>query len=271
MTFAQRLADRVAQLGALCVGIDPHPAVIERWGQPYSVTGLEAVSLGMVAALADRVAAFKPQSALYEAHGSAGIAVLERTIAAAQAAGALVVLDVKRGDIGSTMEAYARAYLTDGSPLAADAVTVSPYLGFGSLRPAFDAAHASGRGVYLLARTSNPEGGEVQQAVRADGRTVVQAMVDDAAAVNEASGQNAIGLVIGATHRDPGCDLSRFTGSVLAPGVGAQGGRIADLPEIFGPAAGQVLATVSREVLLAGPEPQDLEAAVARLVTSQVS
>ena len=264
MTFARRLADRISQVGALCVGIDPHPAVIERWGHSYGVAGLSAVSRGMVAALADRVAAFKPQSALYEAHGSAGIAVLEQTIAEAQAAGALVILDVKRGDIGSTMQAYARAYLSDGSALAADAVTLSPYLGFGSLMPAFEAAHATGRGVYVLARTSNPEGGEIQQAVRVDGRTVVQAMVDDAAALNAASGQDAVGLVIGATHTDVGCDLSGFTGSILAPGIGAQGGTIDGLRQVFAAAAAQALPAVSREVLLAGPEPQNLRAAVTR-------
>ncbi len=180
----------------------------------------------MVDALGDVVAVFKPQSAFFEAHGSAGVAVLERTIAAAQAAGALVIVDAKRGDIGSTMAAYADAYLADGSPLAGDALTVSPYLGFGSLQPAFDLAHATGRGLYVLARTSNPEGGDVQAAVRADGRSVVQGMVDAATEVNAATGQGAIGLVVGATHDDAGCDLNSFNGSILAPGIGAQGGTI---------------------------------------------
>ena len=118
----------------------------------------------MVEALGEMVPVFKPQSAFFEAYGSAGIAVLERTLADIEAAGALSLLDVKRGDIGSTMDAYAAAYLTDGSPLAADAITLSPYLGFGSLAGAIALADEAGRGVYVLALTSNPEGPQIQHA-----------------------------------------------------------------------------------------------------------
>jgi len=134
-------------------------------------------------AFAGEVALVKPQSAFFERHGSAGIAVLERVLADAREAGTLVLLDVKRGDIGSTMGGYADAYLTDGSPLAADAVTLSPYLGFGSLDPALTRAASTGRGVFVLARTSNPDGAVVQLAER-DGRAVAQAMVDAVAARN---------------------------------------------------------------------------------------
>ena len=265
-SYGERLATITASRGRLCVGIDPHRSVIEAWGHEYGVAGLEAVARGMVDALGDVVAVFKPQSAFFEAHGSAGVAVLERTIAAAQAAGALVIVDAKRGDIGSTMAAYAEAYLADGSPLAGDALTVSPYLGFGSLQPAFDLAHSTGRGLYVLARTSNPEGGDVQAAVRADGRSVVQGMVDAATEVNAATGQGAVGLVVGATHEDAGCDLNSFNGSILAPGIGAQGGTIEGLQAIFGAAVDRVLPSVSREVLLRGPEPEALRAAVSRLL-----
>lgn len=267
-SYGERLAAVTAARGRLCVGIDPHRSVIEAWGLEYGLAGLEAVARGMVEALGDLVAVFKPQSAFFEAHGSAGVAVLERTIAAAQATGALVIVDAKRGDIGSTMAAYADAYLSDGSPLAGDAVTVSPYLGFGSLQPALDMAHATGRGLYVLARTSNPEGGDVQSAVRADGRSVAQGMVDAAFAANAASGQGAVGLVIGATHTDAGCDVSAFNGSILAPGIGAQGGSIEGLAGIFGAATGHVLPSASREVLLRGPDPDELRQAVTRLQLS---
>ena len=267
-SYGERLAAAIEARGRLCVGIDPHASVIEAWGHEYGVAGLEAVARGMVDALGDVVAVFKPQSAFFEAHGSAGIAVLERTIAAAKAAGALVIVDAKRGDIGSTMAAYARAYLDDSSSLAGDAVTVSPYLGFGSLQPAIDLAHATGRGLYVLARTSNPEGGDVQTARREDGRSVAQGIVDAAAAVNADSGQGAVGLVIGATRTDAGCDLSEFNASILAPGIGAQGGTIQSLAGIFGPATGYVLPSASREVLLQGPDPAALREAVARLASA---
>ncbi len=148
----------------------------------------------------------KPQSAFFEAYGSAGIAVLERTIAACRAAGALVLLDVKRGDIGSTMAAYARAYLDPASPLAADAITVSPYLGVGSLAPAFDAAAAHGNGVFVLALTSNPEGGQVQLASLPGGRSVAQAVVDELAGRNRGTAPlGSLGVVVGATATPPRC------------------------------------------------------------------
>ena len=264
-SYGERLAAVTTARGRLCVGIDPHRSVIEAWGYEYGLVGLEAVARGMVDALGDVVAVFKPQSAFFEAHGSAGVAVLERTIAAARAAGAIVIVDAKRGDIGSTMAAYAEAYLSDGSPLAGDALTVSPYLGFGSLQPALDLAHATGRGLYVLARTSNPEGGDVQSAVRNDGRSVAQGMVDAAIVANEESGQGAVGLVIGATHTDAGCDLAHFNGSILAPGIGAQGGTIQSLAGTFGPVTDRVLPSASREVLLRGPDPEALREAVSGL------
>lgn len=266
MTYAERLATLTAERGALCVGIDPHPQVLEAWGLADDVSGLEACARGMVEALGDRVAVFKPQSAFYEVHGSAGIAVLERVLDDIRQAGALSILDVKRGDIGSTMAGYARAYLADDAPLRADAITLSPYLGFESLRPAIDLAHRTGRGLYVLARTSNPEGGDVQLARTADGTGVAQSIVDAARAENETSGQYAIGLVVGGTHADPGCDVSRFNGSVLVPGIGAQGGTVEGLRDIFGDATRLLLPSASRQVMLGGPTADGLRAAFAEVV-----
>jgi orotidine-5'-phosphate decarboxylase len=255
--FGERLHAAVRARGALCVGIDPHPGLLRDWGLTVDAAGLERFALAAVDALAPAVAVVKPQSAFFEAHGSRGVAVLERTIGRAQQAGALVVLDVKRGDIGSTMTAYAAAYLTDGSPLAADAVTLSPYLGFGSLRPALDAAAASGRGVFVLARTSNPDGAAVQLATH-DGRAVAQSIVDDAASENEgAAPLGAVGVVIGATHRH-GLDLTRLNGPVLVPGLGAQGATASDLRAAFGGRGHLVLPSTSRDVLRHGPDPASL-------------
>lgn len=259
--FGRRLADAVAAHGPLCVGIDPHRALLADWGCGDDPAGLERFARGALEALAGEVAVVKPQSAFFERHGSAGVAVLERLLADARDAGLLVVLDVKRGDIGSTMSGYAEAYLTDGAPLAADAVTLSPYLGFGSLAPALAAAEASGRGVFVLARTSNPEGAAVQSAER-DGHLVAQGMVDGAAAANAgATPLGGVGVVVGATG-DHGLELSRLNGPVLAPGLGAQGAAPADLATRFAGVAGVVLPSVSRAVLSRGPDRAALRAEV---------
>ncbi|MGW5054658.1 orotidine-5'-phosphate decarboxylase [Actinokineospora sp. NPDC004072] len=262
--FGARLAQTVAARGALCVGIDPHPALLAAWGLPGDASGLERFALTCVEALAGEVAVLKPQSAFFEAHGSRGVAVLERLIAEARAAGALVLVDAKRGDIGSTMTAYAQAYLSDGSPLAGDAVTLSPYLGFGSLEPAIAAAEATGRGVFVLALTSNPEGAQVQRA-ESGGKSVAQAVVDEATARNAGvEPLGPVGLVIGATLTATGVDLSALNGPILAPGVGAQGAGPADLARLFGKGR-HVLPTSSRDVLRHGPDAGALRAAALRL------
>lgn len=269
--FGARLAAATAQRGALCVGIDPHPGLLDAWGLPRTADGLERFALTVVEALAGTVAVLKPQSAFFEAYGSRGIAVLERVLADGAAAGALMLLDAKRGDIGSTMSAYAAAYLTDSSPLAADAVTLSPYLGFGSLQPALAAAAASGRGVFVLARTSNPEGPQVQRAVGAGGLSVAQQIADNAAALNAgAAPLGSVGLVVGATLPDLDVDLSDLNGPVLAPGFGAQGGTVADLRRLFGPELPGVLPTTSREVLMAGPDARGLAEAARRQLDALV-
>jgi orotidine-5'-phosphate decarboxylase len=133
-TFGERLHRAVRERGPLCVGIDPHAALLRAWGLSDDVAGLDRFAHTVVEALADRVAVLKPQSAFFERFGSPGIQVLESIIRQLRAAGALALLDVKRGDIGSTMAAYAGAYLDPDSPLCADAITVSPYLGVGSTR-----------------------------------------------------------------------------------------------------------------------------------------
>lgn len=271
-SYGERLSTLTAARGRLCVGIDPHPGILQAWGLPLSAQGLEQCARTMVEALGETVAVFKPQSALFEEYGSAGIRVLETVLADIAQAGAMSILDTKRGDIGSTMEGYARAYLRTEAPLAADAITLSPYLGYGSLEPAITMAVREGRGVYVLARTSNPEGDHVQLARGGGGTCVAQQVVEQATADNAEliTGTGApigpVGLVVGATRRDTGLTLDDFNGSLLVPGIGAQGGAVEDLPVIFGAAADQVLASVSRAVLGAGPDHQGLrEAAAAQL------
>ncbi|WAC55314.1 orotidine-5'-phosphate decarboxylase [Gordonia sp. SL306] len=250
--FATRYLGAVGERGRLCAGIDPHAELLEQWGLPVSADGLSRFGDICVEALGPVVAVIKPQVAFFEVFGAAGFGVLERVIRGCQAAGALVLADAKRGDIGSTMAAYATAWLDDRSALCADAVTVSPYLGFGSLAPAVDAARAGERGLFVLARTSNPEGASVQLA-DAGGRAVGQTVVDDAAAEN-VDGTGTVGLVVGAT-RAHGLDLGALRGPILAPGLGAQGATAGDLPEVFdGADTAWVLPASSRAVLRAGPD-----------------
>ncbi|BBA95980.1 putative orotidine 5'-phosphate decarboxylase [Actinacidiphila reveromycinica] len=256
--FGVRLRRAMDTRGPLCVGIDPHAGLLTGWGLPDDPAGLERFALTVVDALGGHTAVFKPQSAFFERFGSRGVAVLEKAVARAREAGALVVMDAKRGDIGSTMAAYAATYFDPASPLFSDALTVSPFLGFGSLRPALDAAEASGGGVFVLALTSNPEGGQVQRAASADGRSVAQVMLDAVAAENAgAAPLGSVGAVVGATLAEAGADLA-VGGPLLAPGVGAQGATPADLPALFGPALPNVLPSVSRDVLRHGPDPAAL-------------
>lgn len=265
--FGARLVAAIDRRGPLCVGIDPHPELLLDWGLPASVSGLERFAMTVVEALGPTVAVLKPQSAFFESYGSAGIAVLERVLAAGRQAGALTLLDAKRGDIGSTMAAYAAAYLTASSPLSADALTVSPYLGFGSLTPAIDVALAEGRGLFVLALTSNPEGRHVQHARHDDDKTVAQSIIDQVGALNAGDDPiGSIGLVVGATIGKTGVDLSAANGPLLAPGLGAQGATAADLKLVFADAHGALLPTTSRGVLGAGPSVDGLRAAAQRMV-----
>ncbi|MFR9769433.1 orotidine-5'-phosphate decarboxylase [Nocardia sp. SC052] len=260
-TFGDRLRHAMRQLGPVCVGIDPHPELLRSWGLTEDVEGLERFAEICVEAFDGLVALVKPQVAFFEAHGSGGIAVLERTIEVLRASGTLVLADAKRGDIGSTMDAYARTWLADG-PLGSDAVTVSPYLGFGSLAPALTLAEAGHRGVFVLAATSNPEGAQVQRAVAADGRTVAQTMVDEAAARNAGGEFGSVGVVVGATLSEAP-DLSALNGPILMPGVGAQGGGPETIRELVPEAMlSAVVPNVSREVLRDGPTVPALRARV---------
>jgi orotidine 5'-phosphate decarboxylase subfamily 2 len=267
MTFGARFRAALDARGQLCAGLDPHAGLLAEWGLPDSVAGLETFALTATEALAPEVSVLKPQSAFYERFGSAGIAVLERVIATAREAGALVLLDVKRGDIGSTTQAYAEAYLDPAAPLGSDAITASPYLGIGSLDPMFEVATQHGTGLFLLALTSNKEGPEVQQAVR-EGRTVAASVLAALAARNAgAEPLGSFGAVVGATLGSTLGEVEEsleINGPLLAPGYGAQGGTAADLARIFGPARGNVVASSSRGLLRAGPDPKALADAARR-------
>ncbi|MFD5769759.1 orotidine-5'-phosphate decarboxylase [Streptomyces sp. NPDC127049] len=265
LPFGTRLRAAMDERGPLCVGVDPHASLLDSWGLADDIASLERFTYTVVEALADTVAVFKPQAAFFERFGSRGVAVLERATADLRAAGGLVVMDAKRGDIGSTMGAYAEAFLRKDSPLFSDALTVSPYLGYGSLKPAVDLARESGAGLFVLALTSNPEGGEVQRAVREDGRTIGATMLAHLAEENAGeTPMGSFGAVVGATLGDLSSFDLDINGPLLAPGIGAQGATPADLPVVFGDAVRNVVPNVSRGVLRAGPDASALRDAATR-------
>lgn len=266
-SFGARLAAEFAAGRHLCVGIDPHAPLLDAWGLDDAAAGAERMGREVVAAAAGAAACVKPQIAFFERFGAAGFTALERVFADARDAGVMVIADVKRGDIGSSFAAYADAWLAPGSPLEADAMTVVAYQGFGSLAGAFTHVREHGKGLFALAATSNPEAREVQQAVRADGRTVARAVVDDALAFGAPADSRvgSVGVVLGATLdlRTFGIDVAPAAETapatadphllpVLAPGFGHQGARIDDAARIFGRLGGALLANESRSVLEGG-------------------
>ncbi len=267
--FGERLARVFSRRGRLCVGIDPHASLLEEWGLPDSAAGAREFGLRVVDAAAGGAGIVKPQIAFFERHGSAGYAALEQVLEAARAAELLVIADAKRGDLGTSVDAYGEAWLTPGSPLEADAMTAVAYQGLGSLDGVLERAERFGKGVFVLAATSNPEGLPTQAAIRADGRTVAAGVVADVAERNRASGSGAsgsrssgggatasFGVVVGATVvlAELGLDRASFAGMpVLAPGFGYQGARGAELRELLSAAAQNVVVSASRSILADGP------------------
>ena len=264
--FATRVTTAVAATGPLCAGIDPSADLLRAWGLADTPDGLRTFGLTCVEAFAGVVPVVKPQVAFFERLGSAGLAALEDVLAAARDAGLVTIADAKRGDIGSTMAAYASAWLDPASPLVADAVTVMPYMGIGALQPALDLAAAGGRGVIVVTRSSNPEGRSLQTAVTAAGSSVEDEVLAEVAALNSGGlpVPGTVGVVIGATLEPSAFDLARLGGVILAPGFGVQGGTTASVRTLFaGCAPGTVLPSASRSVLSKGPDVAALRAVAA--------
>jgi len=254
-TFGARLQARVREDGPLCVGVDPSSALVEAWGRTDDLEDLEFFSLAVLEAVAGLVAVIKPQVAFFERFGSAGYRVLERLIAEAHDAELLVVADAKRGDVAVTTEGYAAAWLDASSPLAVDAVTANPYLGVGALAPLFERASASGRGVFVLAATSNDDGQEVQASLTPSGERVDDMVLRRVAELNrDVAGLGSVGAVLGATRAAPRFDLATLGGPYLVPGVGAQGAGVAHVARLFERCEkDSVLVNVSRDILRRGP------------------
>ena len=261
-SFSKKVESVFSKYGQLCVGLDPHSELLEAEGLPDTVEGARSFSFQLLDQLDDVIGIIKPQVAFYERFGSKGFAVLEEVCSEATKRGFLVIADAKRGDIGSTMSAYAEAWLGKASPFVVDALTVSPYLGTGALSSAISLASERGKGLFVLCATSNAEGKGIQQST-SNGQTVAAAVANEIEALNRVSAQaktkfGTAGLVIGATVnlKEYGVDTlntsEHYKSLILAPGFGAQGASLSAAKTIFGSNADNVIYTVSRSALRNG-------------------
>lgn len=271
LPFHQRFLRLAAARSALCVGIDPSAEQLRAWGLADDPAGLRGFCERMVAVCAPLAAVVKPQAAFFLRHGPEGMAVLRDTVAGARRQGALSIIDIKAGDIASTAAAYGEALVGPDSAFAGDAMTASPYLGFASLAPILDAGRNSGAGVFVVVRSSNPEGGEFQHAVMRDGRTVAERLADDVAAWNTAAGAGEdgfVGAVVGATLGDEaGALAARMPNALLlVPGIGAQGATIGDVRRDFGQHFSRTIPSVSRAIAAVGPDAAALRQQVERFI-----
>ncbi len=260
-TFSRSLEAAFSSKGQLCVGIDPHEDILVDNGFEVSASGVYEFSMKLLDQLEYTVSIVKPQVSFFERFGSEGFSTLERILESATARGLLVIADAKRGDIGSTMEAYAQAWLGKSAPFVCDALTVNPYLGVGALAPAASIASERGKGMYVLAATSNPEGVSLQSSGQVP---VAEQVANEVAALNSATASSnsrfgSIGLVIGATVPLAKLGLDKINDgktslrtTILAPGFGFQGARLQDAKSIFGELTGDVLYSISRSALRDG-------------------
>lgn len=269
-SFARRFAAVRAAQGPLVFGLDPSADLLDAWGLGDNADGLDRFADIALEAAVGPVGLVKPQSAFYERHGWRGVRTLQRLVASAREAGLLVILDIKRGDVGSTNDAYAEAYLGKGAPLAADAITVHPYLGLAAMGAFVSRAAESGSCLLVVTRSSNPDGRQVQAAVVPDvgERSVEQELLRQVGALNSRlapGGIGPVGAVIGPTHMTPQLDLAAANCLFLAPGVGAQGATPGDVATVFAACPDRVMPSASRSLLSAGPQVSRLRDEVSAL------
>lgn len=256
-SFASRFAAVRAKSGPLAFGLDPSRAVLESWGLPDSPDGLDRFADVVLEAAAGTVGLVKPQAAFFERHGWRGFRTLGRLIAEGRSAGLLVIVDAKRGDVGSTNDAYAEAFLGPDAPLSCDALTIHPYLGLGAMGAFITRAAESGSCLFVVTRSSNPEGRAIQAAASPSGRSVEARLLEEIGRLNASLAPGAIGpigAVVGPTHTDPALDLEAPSAIYLAPGVGAQGATPKDVGSVFAACPKRVIPSASRSLLACGPD-----------------
>ncbi len=267
-SFASRFAKVRLDQGPLVWGLDPSPALLEAWGLGDDADGLDRFVDIVLEAAIGTVGIVKPQSAFFERHGWRGIRTLTRLLAEARSEGLLVILDVKRGDVGTTNDAYADAFIGDGAPLQADAITVHPYLGLRAMDAFVSRVSRAGSCLLVVTRSSNPEGRTIQAAVGESGRTVEEQLLAEIGALNSALAPGEIGpigAVFAPTHLEPDLDLASAHALFLAPGIGAQGATGQDIARTFATCPERVMPSASRALLSVGPDAGRMRDAAAAL------
>ena len=258
-SFGERLLKVFASRGQLCVGLDPSSEQLHSWELPVSAAGAEQFCNYLLDSCHESIGILKPQISFFEQFGSLGFAALERVLVRASAEGFLVIADAKRGDIGSTMDGYARAWLAADSPFLSDALTVSPYLGPQSLSETAEFALQNSKGLFVLSVTSNAEAMDLQSSLVSSGQSVAGNITSFTNGFNQEP-LGSIGVVIGAgtNLKAMGIDTSDLSNTpILAPGFGAQGAKLSEARSLFGELAPSVIFTVSRSV--AGKSPNGLK------------
>lgn len=243
-----------------CVGIDPTPSTLCAWGLDDTAAGAKKFALTMLEAAENAVSLVKPQVAYFERFGAEGYSALTDVIREARQMGLLVLADAKRGDIGSTVDAYAEAWLGKSAPMQVDAITVTPYLGFGSLVPLLNRAHDAGAYVFVVARSSNPEGTSLQDH---GSPKVWHNILDDIAEWEQTHGNRTIGAVVGATvPSDLKYALNRLPEAYfLAPGIGQQGATFEDVIDLTANRK-RIIVSSSRALASNGPDMSSIRAAI---------
>lgn len=272
-SFASRFAAARARYGPLVLGADPHSSVLAKWNLPDDANGLDRFADIVLDSAVGAVAAVKPQSAFYERHGWRGVRTLARLVASARESGLLVIVDAKRGDVGSTNDAYAQAYLGPGAAIEADALTVSPYLGLAAMGAYTSRAAQAGACVFVVVRSSNPEGRTIQTARTSSGVSVERRLLAEIGTINSRLAPGAIGPVgavvaagdAAGAGSAPDAGLPAANALFLVPGIGAQGTTPRDVARTFAECPDRVLPSASRSLLAPGPEPAAIRAAAGRL------
>ena len=248
-SFGERLLGVFESHGHLCIGIDPSESQLRSWELPDSAQGAKDFAFSILDAIQEHVGIIKPQVAYFEQFGSEGLAALTEVLEEAQSRRLLVIADAKRGDIGSTMEAYSRAWLGSEAVFVCDALTVSPYLGLDSLNDTVEVAMQNNRGLFVLAATSNPEAFPIQSSIQ-NGQSIA-ANVLSFASSNVKDKLGSVGAVLGATVKfsEFGIDVSvEPSFPVLVPGFGSQGARLLEARKSLDAYASVSVCSVSRSV-----------------------
>lgn len=267
-SFAARLHQKIVEHSPLCVGVDPSAALLKSCNLPNTPDGAFEFGRRVLEAADFRISLLKPQSAFFERFGSAGLKAVEELTTLARSREVLVLLDGKRGDIDTTGAAYAEGYFSATTTLRVDAVTTHVYLGLAALDPFLDIAVRAEGGVFVVVRSSNPEGRELQTARLANGETVAQNLCREITLRNRKQGEGLqyLGAVVGATCDDAAETVDAMPQSfILAPGVGAQGATIQDVLKRMPSARGRVLPNVSRAILANGGAVADIRTTIRSL------